>query len=109
MCHNARTCLAMDKHLQFSPEYKFWIKYHPKGVVHLIVNHNFDAACACCYTLENLTVDHIVPKAKLGNSEPSNKQILCSFCNTIKADEIIEMKDLRNLVKEKLAQTKVNV
>lgn len=77
-------------------ERKFWNKYHPKRVVTLIIKGH-DAACTCCYTLENLTFDHIIPLSKGGVNSWKNGQILCAFCNEIKDDKIISIRDLQEL------------
>lgn len=79
-------------------EYDLLVDYfaakHPKRVVTLI-RQKHDAACACCYTLDNLTFDHIVPLSKGGVNSSKNGQILCLECNQLKNDRIIEIVDLR--------------
>lgn len=47
----------------------------------------FEAAsgkCQVCGETENLHVDHIVPVARGGRTEPGNLQLLCRFCNISK-------------------------
>ncbi len=50
-----------------------------------------EAARACVYcghplTVEEMEIDHIVPRSKGGNSEFGNKVCACSVCNAAKAD-----------------------
>lgn len=40
--------------------------------------------CQVCGDTENLHVDHIVPVARGGRTEPGNLQLLCRFCNISK-------------------------
>lgn len=40
--------------------------------------------CQVCGETENLHVDHIVPVARGGKTEPGNLQLLCRFCNISK-------------------------
>ncbi len=42
--------------------------------------------CSRCGSTSNLTVDHVVPAARGGTSDPSNLQTLCRFCNSSKKD-----------------------
>jgi hypothetical protein len=37
--------------------------------------------CKNCGAEEDLTLDHIIPKSRGGNSHPSNMQVLCRACN----------------------------
>lgn len=41
-------------------------------------------ACRYCGSGENLTIDHIVPKADGGTNDPRNLQLLCAPCNATK-------------------------
>lgn len=41
--------------------------------------------CRFCYSTEDLTVDHIIPKSKGGTDDPKNLQCLCKRCNTMKS------------------------
>jgi len=41
-----------------------------------------DGRCLQCGSTDNLTVDHIVPKAAGGTNDPSNLRTLCGSCNS---------------------------
>lgn len=43
--------------------------------------------CVNCNSREQLTIDHIVPKAEGGSDELSNLRTLCKGCNVMKADK----------------------
>jgi 5-methylcytosine-specific restriction endonuclease McrA len=40
--------------------------------------------CVECGAIEDLTVDHIVPKVQGGTDERANLQVLCGSCNSAK-------------------------
>lgn len=40
--------------------------------------------CAVCGSKDDLTVDHIIPRARGGTNESGNLQVLCRFCNSKK-------------------------
>lgn len=42
------------------------------------------AGCQHPYPQRNLAIDHIIPRAKGGDDAPSNKQLLCHYCNSVK-------------------------
>lgn len=67
---------------------------HPKRVIQLIFNGH-DAACACCYSLNDLTFDHIIPVNRGGKNALSNGQILCTKCNHLKSDYLLTIDELR--------------
>lgn len=46
--------------------------------------------CLACNATKRLTIDHILPQCKGGSDFPENLQTLCSMCNGIKDDEIID-------------------
>ena len=46
--------------------------------------------CLKCGTTNNLTLDHIKPKAHGGTSRKSNLQTLCFKCNNKKADTEVD-------------------
>jgi len=51
----------------------------------LIVKEIPKKKCKYCFTTENLTYDHKNPLSRGGSSMPSNIQVLCRTCNTIKS------------------------
>lgn len=44
--------------------------------------------CRHCGTTENLTLDHVIPKAWSGSNSVWNLQLLCATCNNEKADTL---------------------
>ncbi len=42
--------------------------------------------CKEHFKLQNLTVDHIIPRSKGGTDHLSNLQLLCGYCNSVKGD-----------------------
>jgi len=46
--------------------------------------------CRACNSLENLTVNHIVPLAIGGGNEDSNLEILCVTCNSKEYHQLIQ-------------------
>lgn len=48
--------------------------------------------CQHCGTTARLSIDHIQPQSKGGGNEPSNLQVLCVSCNSIKGDSFEELK-----------------
>lgn len=46
--------------------------------------------CRECGSEEELTIDHIIPKAAGGTNAQKNLQVLCSPCNNAKADMVPE-------------------
>lgn len=73
---------------------KWWLPREQVTVTSLIAKGH-EAKCACCNALENLTFDHIMPKARGGSDTTKNGQILCKRCNEFKADRRITLEVLR--------------
>ena len=49
--------------------------------------------CQKCMSIENLTIDHIIPVSKGGKKHNKNNwQVLCEKCNRYKADKIIKIR-----------------
>ena len=44
------------------------------------------AGCKILFPIHNLTIDHVVPRAKGGTDHLENLQLLCAACNSIKGD-----------------------
>lgn len=45
--------------------------------------------CRVWYPERELTIDHIIPKARGGSSALGNLQLMCAFCNHEKADRMV--------------------
>lgn len=46
--------------------------------------------CQRCKTIDNLTIDHVVPTSKGGTNNFDNLQVLCEKCNAKKGNDIID-------------------
>ncbi|WP_419856280.1 DNA methyltransferase [Candidatus Poriferisodalis sp.] len=46
--------------------------------------------CSTHFKIQNLTVDHIIARAKGGTDHLSNLQLLCGHCNSVKGDKPME-------------------
>lgn len=46
--------------------------------------------CACCHKEGAVTIDHIRPVSKGGQTKLSNLQLLCQRCNVEKGDKTID-------------------
>ena len=60
-----------------------------KRVNHAILYRRQGGYCAGCdhhFQPRNLTIDHVVPRAKGGKNDISNFQLLCHACNQLKGD-----------------------
>ncbi len=47
-----------------------------------------DSPCKLCGTVENITVDHMIPQSRGGSSDTTNLQALCFGCNVWKSDKL---------------------
>lgn len=45
-------------------------------------------ACLLCGALDNLTIDHVIPRAHGGTNKPENLQSFCWDCNHNKGDRL---------------------
>lgn len=54
--------------------------------ISLLEKWNNHYGCRVCGSLEYLTIDHIIPRGKMGQNTMNNKQVLCEYHNTIKSD-----------------------
>ncbi len=66
-----------------------WDKDDPK----MSLYQKQEGICAGCnkfFVPGNLSVDHIVPKAKGGSEDSKNLQLLCRSCNSIKGDRTMD-------------------
>jgi 5-methylcytosine-specific restriction endonuclease McrA len=45
--------------------------------------------CANCGSIENLTIDHIIPRCLGGSGRWKNLQVLCEKCNQAKGQKVI--------------------
>lgn len=68
----------------------FWISQaaHSRQQRHLRILIRRDGQCVYCGSTENLTQDHVIPRARGGSNSLSNKQLLCAPCNEAKADAL---------------------
>ena len=78
----------------------FWCMKPPKVSVNALVKVGHKEECACCGSTENLTFDHILPKARGGKDDLKNGQILCKRCNCQKGDRRITLSTLKTEVEE---------
>ena len=58
------------------------------------------AWCQCCGSTENLTIDHVIPRSLGGPNKNRNIQLLCCWCNMLKANKIIAYRQNSNLLRK---------
>ena len=75
----------MEEGILFDEEHKR--PYIPQDVVGSVYMRDGGRCCECG-SKKNLQLDHIIPFAKGGSSEPENLQLLCRECNQKKGDRI---------------------
>ena len=61
-----------------TPANKKWLYGEQGGFCNGCQNH---------FQIQNLTVDHIIPRSKGGTDHISNLQLLCGHCNSVKGDK----------------------
>lgn len=62
----------------------------------------YNQACVACGTMENLSMDHIIPLARGGSHSVGNLMTLCRSCNASKSKKtIMEWRRAKNLVATK--------
>lgn len=75
----------MEEGILFDEEHKR--PYIPQEVVGFVYMRDGGRCCECG-SKKNLQLDHIIPFAKGGSSEPENLQLLCKECNQKKGDRL---------------------
>jgi 5-methylcytosine-specific restriction endonuclease McrA len=80
---------VIDVHRRLStfdqrPRSKKW-RGLPAGLRSLIFLRDGNC-CKKCGAVDDLTIDHILPKSRGGGHDPSNLQTLCRKCNELKAN-----------------------
>ena len=55
-----------------------------------ILTEQYGEHCCNCGAQDSLIIDHMIPIAKGGKSEPENLQLLCATCNQIKGKLVID-------------------
>jgi site-specific DNA-methyltransferase (adenine-specific) len=63
--------------------------------------------CGKAFGLENLEIDHIIPKAKGGGDYYENYQLLCGSCNKIKGDRPMAYLRMKIETREKLLKQQI--
>ncbi|MDR0327641.1 MAG: HNH endonuclease [Planctomycetaceae bacterium] len=63
--------------------------------------------CGKDFDLQNLEIDHIVPKSKGGGDYYDNYQLLCANCNRIKGDRPMEYLRLKIETRERMMKNRI--
>ncbi len=82
------------------PKHKKWWLPKKQVTVTSLIAKGHEPKCVCCGAVDNLTFDHIRPKARGGKDITENGQILCKRCNQHKADRLITLEVLRIEIEE---------
>lgn len=71
-----------------------------KGIKHVLygIQHGYCNGCLYHYQFKDLEVDHVIPKAKGGQDDDKNLQLLCGNCNRRKGKNLT-MAELRATLK----------
>jgi site-specific DNA-methyltransferase (adenine-specific) len=64
-------------------------------------------ACGLDFNIQNLELDHIIPKAKGGGDYYENYQLLCGSCNRIKGDRPMEYLRMKIETRERMMKTQI--
>jgi site-specific DNA-methyltransferase (adenine-specific) len=63
--------------------------------------------CGTAFNIQNLEIDHIIPKAKGGGDYYENYQLLCGSCNKIKGGRPMEYLRLKIKTREDAMKNKI--
>jgi site-specific DNA-methyltransferase (adenine-specific) len=63
--------------------------------------------CGATFRIENLEIDHIIPKAKGGGDYYENYQLLCGACNKIKGDRPMDYLRMKIETRERLLKQQI--
>jgi site-specific DNA-methyltransferase (adenine-specific) len=63
--------------------------------------------CGTAFNIQNLEIDHIIPKAKGGGDYYENYQLLCGSCNRVKGDRPMEYLRLKIKTREDAMKNKI--
>lgn len=68
-------------------------KFIGNKVIRKLIFDKYGNVCLCCGSINNLTIDHIVPIYHKGLNEIDNLQPLCGSCNSSKGTKIIDYRN----------------